>query len=273
MKNLLNLGVSDPLTLGMTHPVTDRLETLGRARPTTWRSRCLALSAMSVIALASSPLSVAADETKIEPSYSLNIVPDMSESQLAELRDKLDAVSSGQADKSTVTDFMEKNGGRIAVSFNAAGDVTEFITSLEPEDATEIITSVNGLLERCKAEQVGEVHVMRAQIPSGPANVRCVEGPEVQPVAGREIEEAEAEIGILMASDEFETRAKMAKARGTMAGALIRKKKREFPDPTPQEVYDNCVRDIDYLNRFYPYEKQTYDAEQAARTCAKYKPQ
>ena len=49
MKNLLNLGVSGPLTLGMAHPIADRLETLGRARPTTWRSRILALSAMGCL--------------------------------------------------------------------------------------------------------------------------------------------------------------------------------------------------------------------------------
>ena len=61
MKRLLNFGVSDPLTLGMAHPVADRLETLGRARPATWRSRCLALSAMSVIAISTAPLSIAAD--------------------------------------------------------------------------------------------------------------------------------------------------------------------------------------------------------------------
>ena len=61
MKKLLSLGVSDPLTLGMAHPVADRLETLGRARPTTWRSRFLALGAMSVIALASAPHSIASD--------------------------------------------------------------------------------------------------------------------------------------------------------------------------------------------------------------------
>ncbi|MEP3654721.1 MAG: hypothetical protein ABJO36_07480 [Litorimonas sp.] len=75
MKRLLNFGVSDPLTLGMAHPVADRLETLGRARPVTWGSRCLALSAMSVIALASAPLSIASDhpdhdsETHVKTRY------------------------------------------------------------------------------------------------------------------------------------------------------------------------------------------------------------
>jgi len=63
MKRLLNFGVSDPLTLGMAHPVADRLETLGRARPTTWGSRALALSAMGVIALASAPLSIASSSS------------------------------------------------------------------------------------------------------------------------------------------------------------------------------------------------------------------
>ncbi len=62
MRNLLNFGVSDPLTLGMAHPVADRLETLGRARPVTRRSRALALGAMSVLALSTAPLSIAAGE-------------------------------------------------------------------------------------------------------------------------------------------------------------------------------------------------------------------
>lgn len=66
MKKLLNFGVSDPLTLGMAHPVADRLETLGRARPATWGSRALALSAMGVIALASAPLSIASDTSDHE---------------------------------------------------------------------------------------------------------------------------------------------------------------------------------------------------------------
>ena len=69
MKKLFNLGVSDPLTLGMAHPIADRLETLGRARPATWRSRTLALSAMSVLAIASAPLTIAsetAEETNKE---------------------------------------------------------------------------------------------------------------------------------------------------------------------------------------------------------------
>ena len=68
MKKLLNFGVPDPLILGMAHPVADRLETLGRARPATWRSRCLALSAMSVIALSTAPLSIAADHPEHESS-------------------------------------------------------------------------------------------------------------------------------------------------------------------------------------------------------------
>jgi len=66
MKKLLNLGVSDPLTLGMAHPIADRLETLGRARPTTWGSRVLALSAMGVLAIASAPLTIAADAPEVK---------------------------------------------------------------------------------------------------------------------------------------------------------------------------------------------------------------
>jgi len=66
MKKLLNFGVSNPLTLGMAHPIADRLETLGRARPTTWRSRALAFSAMGVLAIVSAPLTIAADASEGE---------------------------------------------------------------------------------------------------------------------------------------------------------------------------------------------------------------
>ena len=63
MKRLLNLGVSDPLTLGMTHPVADRLETLGRATPLTKGGRVTVLGILSGLAVLSAPFTLAADET------------------------------------------------------------------------------------------------------------------------------------------------------------------------------------------------------------------
>ena len=63
MKRLLNLGVSDPLTLGMTHPVADRLETLGREKTLTNRGRATVLGIMGGLAVLSAPFTLAADET------------------------------------------------------------------------------------------------------------------------------------------------------------------------------------------------------------------
>ena len=107
MKNLLNLGVSDPLTLGMAHPVADRLETLGRARPMTWRSRCLALSAMSVIALSTAPLSVAAGE------------PDLNTETHSKVRFKFESKSNGQTGQSY--EIVSENGVRKAYQILEGG--------------------------------------------------------------------------------------------------------------------------------------------------------
>ena len=63
MKNLLNLGVSDPLTLGMTHPVADRLETLGRSQTLTKGSRATVLGILGGLAVLSAPFTLAADDT------------------------------------------------------------------------------------------------------------------------------------------------------------------------------------------------------------------
>ena len=56
MKNLLNFGVSDPLTLGMSHPVADRLETLGREKTLTNRGRATVLGIMGGLAVLSAHL-------------------------------------------------------------------------------------------------------------------------------------------------------------------------------------------------------------------------
>lgn len=63
MKNLLNLGVSDPLTLGMSHPVADRLETLGRSQTLTKGSRATVLGILGGLAVLSAPFTLAADDT------------------------------------------------------------------------------------------------------------------------------------------------------------------------------------------------------------------
>ena len=73
MKNWLNLGVSDPLTLGMAHPIADRLETLGRARPVTTRTRAVALGLTGVAAMLTAPITIAADHPDVLSRFSVRI--------------------------------------------------------------------------------------------------------------------------------------------------------------------------------------------------------
>jgi len=66
MRRLLNFGVSDPLTLGMGHPVADRLETLGRIKPITIGGRATVLAVMGGLAVMSAPFTLAADRPEVE---------------------------------------------------------------------------------------------------------------------------------------------------------------------------------------------------------------
>lgn len=56
---LLNLGMADPLTLGMASPLADRIEILGRSRPLTNRSRMMAGAVLLGLAAISAPLTIA----------------------------------------------------------------------------------------------------------------------------------------------------------------------------------------------------------------------
>jgi len=129
MKKLLNFGVADPLTLGMGHPVAERLETLGRARPTTWRSRSLALSAMSVIAIASAPLGIAADATNPE-------VKTQTEERFA-FGSKLDG-TSGQS-----YEIVTEDGVKKAYRILDGGDRKE-VDLVQKDDGTYRLTYEDG---------------------------------------------------------------------------------------------------------------------------------
>jgi len=61
MKTLLNLGMSDPLTLGMAHPIADRLETLSRSKTLSKSGRATALALIGGMAVLTAPFSVASD--------------------------------------------------------------------------------------------------------------------------------------------------------------------------------------------------------------------
>lgn len=175
MKNLLNLGVSDPLTLGMTHPVADRLETLGRARPATWRSRIITLSAMSVIAVFSAPLSLAENNVDADMSHVLTVTPDMTEVQIEDLQARIESVSTGQADKSVLTDFMIQNGDRLIVRYDPKDEIIDLRTGkgFGFKRAGAEMKLMPKWLERCKSERTSNYHVMRVTSSYGASTVQC----------------------------------------------------------------------------------------------------
>ena len=74
MKNLLNFGVSDPLTLGMSHPVADRLETLGRSKPYSKGSRAAAFGIIGGLAVLSAPFTLAADKSAPKKAFKFEFV-------------------------------------------------------------------------------------------------------------------------------------------------------------------------------------------------------
>ena len=188
MKRLVNFGVSDPLTLGMAHPVADRLERLGRARSTTWRSRCLALSAMSVIVFSTAPLSVAASEAKVNTGHVITVIPDMSETQLADLKSRVDSLTSGRSDKSVITDFMIQNNDRLVVNYDAEDKLINLRTGpgFGFKRAGAELKLMPKWLERCKTEKTSSTHLMRVTSSYGSSSVQCNEVPGSKPKAALE---------------------------------------------------------------------------------------
>jgi len=174
MKRFLNFGVSDPLTLAMAHPVKDRLQSLGRARPTTWRTRCLALSAMSVIALASAPITTAESAPKKygEMGHKITVIPDMTDEKLADLKSKMDKVSSGQADKEIVTEFMMLGINKFVANYDADDEIMNIRFSIPIPNSREVLDTMPDWLERCKSKQYS-ADVMRTQYSWGAASVQC----------------------------------------------------------------------------------------------------
>lgn len=173
MKNLLNFGVSNPLTLGMAHPVADRLETLGRARPTTWLSRSFALSAMGVIAIASAPLTIAKTVSQIDLGTTITVIPDFTDTEIFELQTRLNRLSSGQVGKETVTDFMIKDVSKFIANYNAEDKIINLKSSIPIKNVKEVKDSMPEFLQRCKKENGELLSVMRATYSWGTASVQC----------------------------------------------------------------------------------------------------
>ena len=172
MKNLLNFGVSDPLTLGMAHPVADRLETLGRARPVTRRSRALALGAMGVLALSTAPLTVAESVSKSDLGLTISVIPDMTDTQVAELQSRLDDLSSGQGDKEILTQFI-MNSGRFVARYDADDQIIDVKFNIPVQNVKEVMDAMPNWLERCHGLKPAKASYERTHFSWGAATVKC----------------------------------------------------------------------------------------------------
>lgn len=175
MKRLLNLGVSNPLVMGMAHPVADRIETLGRTRPMTRRSRCLALSAMGSIAIATAPITMAETtvKTHVDLGNAITVIPDMSDANLSDLKFRMDKLSSGEADKEILTEFMMQEISKLVARYDADDELLDIKVSIPYSEAKEVLDAMPEWLRRCKSEKSSPESVMRTQFSWGLASVQC----------------------------------------------------------------------------------------------------
>jgi len=172
MKRLLNFGVSDPLTLGMAHPVAARLETLGRARPATWKSRALALSAMTLISISTAPITAAESVSKSDLGLTISVIPDMTDIQVAELQSRMDKLSSGQADKEILTQFI-MNSGRFVARYDADEKIIDLKFNIPVPNVKEVMDAMPNWLERCGGLKAFKSSYERTEFSWGAATVHC----------------------------------------------------------------------------------------------------
>jgi len=189
MKNLINLGVADPLTLGMAHPIADRLERLGRARPISKFSRILALSAMGVLVIASAPITTAESKPILDSNYghTITVIPDMTDEKIADLKSKMDKVSSGQADKEIVTEFMMLDVDKFVANFDADGRRMSIKFSIPIPNVKEVLETMPDWLERCASQKrFSNSPVMRTRYSWGAASIQCTVFPMPRQSGGQE---------------------------------------------------------------------------------------
>lgn len=176
MKRALDFGVSDPLTLGMVNPIAARLQTLGHARPTTWGSRSLAFITMAFLTFSTAPMTVAESAADKNLPHVLTVIPDMTDLQIADLQARMDKVTSGQADKELLTEFMRQNRNQLVAKYYADDVLANVTLGYPMADAKEMIDAMPELLARCKAERTENLYVMRTSFSSGAASVSCNTG-------------------------------------------------------------------------------------------------
>ena len=281
MKNLLNLGVSGPLTLGMAHPIADRLERLGRARPISKLGRMTAFGFIGTAALLTAPITIAGETTEVDLNHSLELwfTPDRQGIYTKELERRLEAVRAGTEQPSYVTDWKGDGTGtlmenHIYIYVNGTNDdITIETTDADGKRiprtiSSEVIDAVGPALMKC----VDQTSVSKLPLTfqtsleavpeyalAGPHRVRCTPGN----AAVRAAITNEQELEGLRQSPDIKEERRRAMMRGVKIRGLREAFEKQYPNPTREQKYENCISrkmilDRDYL--FLGHEPKT-DAE------------
>ena len=258
MKRLLNFGVSDPLTLAMTHPVTDRLETLSRAKTLTKGGRATVFAMISGLAVFSAPFTVAGS-TQNESGHALELwfVPDREGIYTEELQRRLNAVRAGTHDQTYVTEWKGDGMGTLMenhIYVMVSGEHDDI--SIETTDATgkrisrtltpEVIESIQPALMKC----VDQMSVSKLPLTfetslktvpeyalNGPHTARCTPGT----LEDRQALTIEDELNGLRQSPNIDEGRRRAKMRGVKARGLRLAFAEKYKNPTLEQKYENCL--------------------------------
>ena len=261
--------LKDPLTLTLNHPLKNRVEKLS-ARPTGTVGRIAALSLILSGTALAAPLTQTSLESVAPKQTVTGVFVRLSERRTATLQSLLDAVRDGTGTQKAVEDFMTANPPIMEVISTSDGTIERVQNRRGQSIPVTDLSDLEGLVRRCDAEAEGKNTFYLTNVPIGEVRVECNTTTARQ--RDMTLEATEKRIAALMGSETIPLKSRKASARGMMAGHLNHKFKQEFPEPTPQQEYDECLYRIDLLNRHYGFEGQIYDQGAAIRTCEKYKP-
>jgi hypothetical protein len=288
MKNLLNFGVSDPLTLGMAHPVADRLERLGRAKPISTLSRMTAFGFIGVVATLTAPFSIAGETLAVDSSHAMELwfVPDREAMYMEELERRLEAVRRGLQEQTYVTEWKGDGTGtlrenQIYVYVSGTDDKITLETTdangkrIPRLNAAEVVAAVEPELMKC-VEQTGisklpltfqtSLDIVPEYALAGPHTVRCTPGDKAARAALTNDQELEG----LRQSPEIKEEQRLAMMRGIKARGLREAFAKKNPNPTRQEKYDHCIDKFTILDREYNFlGHQAKSDEEILKACDK----
>jgi hypothetical protein len=124
----LDLGMSDPLTLGMAHPLADRLECLATPKVNKAVSRSVTAALMVTVAIATAPFTIASENVATETRLQDSVVKsDAAQSNRAKVERQTATVTrkNNKKSRSKITVARNNDGDRQAYEITIIGDTFE----------------------------------------------------------------------------------------------------------------------------------------------------